>query len=203
MHTGNDPQGPATAQGSADNALPRVTDPLVLSEFASGFAHQLNQPLAAIAAYAASAATLIRRDPENARQTLGIIQAIAGQALRAGVVIEELRGITRPLPPDGPPVDTNAVVAAALPLLRSLASRRAVDLIVELRTPVVPVRGDAARLHAVLVLLLVGALDAVGRLPSGRERLTICTDDSATGVSLAGRWRGNPLFHVELPRFEP
>ncbi len=40
-----------------------VTYRCLLRELASGFAHELNQPLAAIAAYAEGAATLLRRDP--------------------------------------------------------------------------------------------------------------------------------------------
>ncbi|MEO8224081.1 MAG: histidine kinase dimerization/phospho-acceptor domain-containing protein [Gammaproteobacteria bacterium] len=172
----------------------------VLNDLAAGFAHELNQPLAAIAAYAAGAATLLRREPGLPPQVLHIIQAIAGQALRAGAVVEQLRGAARPLPGPGLPLDPNALVRTVLPLLRSLASRQDVGLRLELRTPAPAVLGDASRLQAVLIMLFAGALETVSRLPAERRRVTISTDDGACTVELSAMEPGGTLFQVHLPR---
>jgi two-component system, LuxR family, sensor histidine kinase DctS len=190
------------AQAPGQDALSGAAERHIINDVAAGFAHELNQPLAAIAAYAAGAATLLRRDPDNARQALGIIQAIAGQALRAGVVVEDIRGVVRPGRTEGASLDPNAVVRATLPLLQSLASQRAVQLLVELRTPVPGVAGDADRIGATLILLIGSALDTITRTPLERQRLVLATDCGPRDVALRGGWSLGTLFEVRLPRYD-
>ncbi|MEO8445797.1 MAG: histidine kinase dimerization/phospho-acceptor domain-containing protein [Gammaproteobacteria bacterium] len=200
MNMQNDQLHRATVQAPVAPAVPPTgADQHVLGDLAAGFAHELNQPLAAIAAYAAGAATLLRREPNAPPQALQIVQAIAGQALRAGDVIEQLRGAARPLPGVGLPLDPNALVRAALPLLRSLASQQDIELRLELRTPSPAVLGDASRLQAVLIMLFAGALDTVARLPVERRRVTISTDNGADAVVLSAMEPGGALFEVHLP----
>jgi C4-dicarboxylate-specific signal transduction histidine kinase len=184
---------------------PPTVDPdrHVLSDLATGFAHDLNQPLAAIAAYAEGAATLLRRDPSCAPQALHIIQAIANQAVRAGDVLQQLRVAARPLPQTHQPLDPNALVRAVLPLLQSLATQQAVRLAVEFRTPAPSVHGDASRLQALLVLLFASALDSLIRLPKDRRQVTISTEDSGDTVELSATGPQGMLFQVHLPRTAP
>ena len=194
----------------AGTQVPPVDDPLtidaarhVLSDLATGFAHDLNQPLAAIAAYAEGAATLLRRDPSYAPQALDIIQSIADQALRAGDVLHQLRGAARPLPQTGQSLDPNALVRTVMPLLQSLATQQAVSLVVELRTPAPTVHADASRLQALLVLLFASALDTVIRLPAERRKVTISTEDDGCTVELSATEPEGILFQVHLPRAQP
>ena len=203
MHTRHDQLPGGAAQAApAGHALTGTTDRHVLSELAAGFAHEMNQPLAAIAAYAEGVATLLRRDPDHDLKALRIIQAISLQALRAGDVVQQLRGAARPLPQASLPLDPNVLVRTVLPLLKSLASQQRVRLTVELRTPSPPVHGDAARLQATLILLFGGALDAVARLPVARRRVTISTDDGARSVELSASEPHGMLFQVHLPRVD-
>jgi C4-dicarboxylate-specific signal transduction histidine kinase len=203
MDTPNDQLHGAGTQAPVTGSLPAsAVDRHVLNDLAAGFAHELNQPLAAIAAYAAGAATLLQRDPNHPPQALSIIHAIAAQALRAGDVIEQLRGAARPLPGAGLPLDPNDLVRAVLPLLRSLASRQAVGVRLELRTPAPPVLGDASRLQALLIMLFAGALDSVGGLPPDMRRVTIATDSRAGSVELSAMGPRGELFQVHLPRVD-
>jgi len=192
---------------SADSQGPAVDGPLtadhdrhVLSDLATGFAHDLNQPLAAIAAYADVAATILRRDPSSAAQALEIVQAIAHQAVRAGDVLQQLRTAARALPETGMPLDPNALVRTVMPLLQSLATQQSVGLSVELRTPAPTVHADASRLQSLLVLLFASALDNVIRLPAERRKVTISTEDDGCTVELSASEPEGVLFKVHLPR---
>lgn len=204
MGNRDDQPHPSGTQASAARTGPSATaEQFVLRDLASGFAHELNQPLAAIAAYADGAATLLRRDTSHSTQALNIVEAISAQALRAGNVIEQLRGAARALPPSSVPLDPNALVRNVQPLLESLAAQQRVRLLVELRTPVPPVLGDANRLQALLVLLLGNALDTLARLPVERRKLTIATDDAdSSAVELSGTGPTGMLFTLGLPRVE-
>ncbi|MCE7901747.1 MAG: hypothetical protein DYH20_03600 [Gammaproteobacteria bacterium PRO9] len=176
------------------------SDVYLLRDLAAGFAHELNQPLAAITAYADGATALLRRDPDRALQALGIIQAISGQALRAGEVVRQLRSVAGPVPPDGLPVDLNGLVRTTLPLLESMAADRSARLAVELRTPLVTVVANPTRLQALLILLFGNALDSLDGLPAAERRVTICTDDGGSAVELSATQARGTLFQLHLPR---
>jgi C4-dicarboxylate-specific signal transduction histidine kinase len=204
MGTRDDQLHKAGTQAPAEpEAGPPDAGQYVLRDLAAGFAHELNQPLAAIAAYADGAATLLRRDASHAPQALNIVQAIAGQALRAGAVVQQLRGAARALPQSTMPLDPNALVRTVQPLLESLAAQQEVRLVVELRTPSSSVLGDADRLQALLVLLFGSALDTVTRLPADRRKVTISTDETGgCTVELSATEPRGMLFQLHLPRAE-
>ena len=196
--------------GTCDDQLPKsgtqaalasTANQYVLRDLAAGFAHELNQPLAAIAAYADGAATLLRREAGIPPQALTIIQAIADQALRAGAVVQQLRGIAGALPRTMAPLDPNALLRTVQPLLESLAAQNDVRLRVELRTPAPAVVGDPERLQALLVLLFGSALDTVTRLPPDRRKVTVSTDEGdGCTVELAATGPQGMLFDLHLPR---
>ncbi len=194
-------QWAATQALSASGPLPPVAGQIVLRDLAAGFAHELNQPLAAIAAYADGAATLLRREPGHSPHALQVIQAIAGQALRAGSVVQQLRGIAHARPQSQTLLDPNALVRTVQPLLESLAAQREVRLLVELRTPAPAVTGDADRLQALLVLMFGSSLDTVARLPAERRRVTVSTDEGpGSTVELSASGAQGILFLLHLPR---
>lgn len=191
----------AAMQALTSGASPMTgSDVYLLRDLAAGFAHELNQPLAAITAYADGATALLRRDPDQALQALGIIQAISGQALRAGEVVRQLRSVAGPFPPDGLPVDLNSLVRTTLPLLESLAADRSVQLSVELRTPLAAVMASPTRLQALLILLFGNALDALDDLPAAGRRVTICTEDGGSTIELSATGPRGALFQLHLPR---
>jgi hypothetical protein len=203
------PHSPETQASPPGEPLATETDApvpdaeqYVLRDLAAGFAHELNQPLAAIAAYADGAAALLRRDAGHSPQALHIIQAITGQALRAGAVVQELRGAARALPQTSMPLDPNALIRKVQPLLQSLAAQQEVRLSIELRTPAPSVMGDADRLQALLVLLFGSALDSVARLPVDQRKVTIATDEGGCTVELSATEPRGMLFQLHLPRVD-
>jgi C4-dicarboxylate-specific signal transduction histidine kinase len=177
---------PASAQ--VDRVLEQVvavTYRCLLRELASGFAHELNQPLAAIAAYAEGAATLLRRDPTQVGKAVEIVEEISRQALRAGDAIQRVRGNVRPLPVHRAAADCNALVQEMLPLIEPLAQHHNIRLIVNLSSSLPQIHGDGPRLQGLLLFLFRNAVDAVIDLPAARRQVTISTSSDAASVELA------------------
>lgn len=76
----------------AQSALTRLARLNELGEMASTLAHELNQPLAAIANYVQGCSRLLAKiDEENAVRMRGALDETARQALRAGDIIRHLR----------------------------------------------------------------------------------------------------------------
>ncbi|NND45897.1 MAG: PAS domain S-box protein, partial [Xanthomonadales bacterium] len=69
---------------------------VVLGEITAGIAHEINQPLTAIAAFADAGARLLNQDAPEAKEELETVcRRISEQARRAGDVVSRLRGMSR------------------------------------------------------------------------------------------------------------
>src|SRR6185503_19615956 len=68
---------------------------VALGEFASAIAHELNQPLAAIATYNNSALRLLQAPQPDLREVREAAEKCRDQARRAGAIIQRLRDILR------------------------------------------------------------------------------------------------------------
>ena len=66
-----------------------------MGEMTAGLAHEINQPLGAIANYAQGSARRLRDGAIDAQALLPIVEEIGAEALRAGEIIRRLRDLVR------------------------------------------------------------------------------------------------------------
>lgn len=148
----------------ARERLTHVSRLSTLGEMASGLAHELNQPLTAIAAYAQAA----RRVAGDADEHLtGVLENIATQALRAGDVISRMREMVRNRQTRREVVDCNRLVNDTVTLAESDARAAEILLRVEFADDLPPVSVDTVQIQQVLLNLVRNAIDAT---PEGAER---------------------------------
>jgi two-component system, LuxR family, sensor kinase FixL len=88
-----------------------------MGEMAAGLAHEINQPLSAIATYAQACQRLMRLPDPTIADVLAALEQISAQALRAGEVIRRLRNFVKNREVKREPVDC----ARLLEDLRTLA----------------------------------------------------------------------------------
>ncbi|WP_255176173.1 ATP-binding protein [Bordetella genomosp. 5] len=137
----------------------------LLGQVAAGVAHELNQPLAAIRAYADNAAEFLRRDePAPARENL---QTIARLTERIGNVTGELRTFSRKAAAHVVPLRLADAIEGALMLVGPRLKRQQVALHYDPLPAHLDVLADRMRLEQVLVNLLQNALDALEHQPAG------------------------------------
>ncbi|HEV3136404.1 MAG TPA: PAS domain-containing protein, partial [Pirellulales bacterium] len=91
-----------------------------MGEIATGLAHELNQPLTAIANYAESCSQAIEsKEPHCEEKLLDWIEKIAVNTHRAGEMIRRLRSFTRKSEPRRAVVDINALVQEVIDLMEA------------------------------------------------------------------------------------
>ena len=82
----------------------------LMGEMAAGIAHEINQPLSAIATYAQAAKRMMEREQPDMQTLLDICKKIDEQALRAGRVLENLRKFIRKQEIQSEPIDVNRAI---------------------------------------------------------------------------------------------
>jgi len=147
----------------------------LMGEMTASVAHELNQPLTAIANNAAAARRFFDRgqiDPAILKQLLG---DIAAASHRAGEVINGIREMARKGKSTRSPLNLNAVIVDTLRLVRSdiLIRETAVDTDFDSRLP--DVEAAPVQIQQVLLNLIINALDAVEALPPAERRIIIST----------------------------
>jgi PAS domain S-box-containing protein len=169
--------------------MARVT---TMGEIASGLAHELNQPLAAIANFAESCSqALASGSPDALEKTQAWIEKIASNTHRAGEIIRRLRVFTRKSERRPQAVDVDELVRDVIELLEPETRRRNVRLRYDaIDVPQVVV--DPVQIQQVLVNLLHNAYDATSDLPPERRLVTIGVEavDHAVQVSVSDSGRG-------------
>jgi len=170
-----------------------------VGEIAAGLAHELNQPLAAIANYGRGCLRRIdmKADVMTLREAL---QHIVSQADRAGEMIRHLRRYAKQGGEQFTAASVNQLILDCHALLQAEAIRHQAELVEDLDHSLPAVRCDPIQIEQVLVNLVRNAFDAVSRQPpprtirvsTGRGRdglVEVTVSDNGPGVdpSIRGR----------------
>ena len=155
--------------------LLNVSRMATIGEMAAGVAHELNQPLTAIANYAHACERLLARpgaDPNELREAL---RQIAAQTTRAADIIRRLRALARSHRAEHLPVGMNALVEELYELMRTDASLHGVELTLDLAPGLPEVAANAGEIQQVILNFLRNSLEALSAHPSGTPAVAVST----------------------------
>ena len=144
----------------------------MLGEVASTLAHELNQPLTAIASYGAGLTNSLEKLGVKDELVLGALQRLGQQAAQAGRIVARIREFLTRREPRHEPCDLHEVITAAVELLKRDCQRRGVALDVSLAPGVPAVLADAVLIEQVVINLVRNAADALQAREQGR-RITV------------------------------
>lgn len=144
-----------------------------MGEMAAGLAHELNQPLASLRLYAATAGDIAAEcDSPRLAQCLTRIDE---QSLRAGEIIRRMRSFVTHRPMGREPTDINQLVREVLPILENELRHARITLELSLAEPLPAVLADGVQIQQILINLVRNAIDAMTGLEDGSRRLFIGT----------------------------
>jgi PAS domain S-box-containing protein len=185
--------------------LAHVSRVSLAGEMAGALAHELSQPLTAIAAYARGCLRLLaRRAPEPAMLYEGVSEVVQ-QAERAGDVLGRLREFVRGGAWRQALVEVGPLIDAAVSLARTEAMQNEVEIEIQIDHGLPLVLADHIQIEQVLLNLLRNAIDAIATADS-RERLIVveahCKGAHAVQISVADTGPG-VIAEVANRLFEP
>jgi signal transduction histidine kinase len=177
-------------------------------ELASAVAHEINQPLAAIAANAGAGGRWLKAEPPKIDAASDALRSIASDAHRAGQVLARIRAVLGPRETRGLPVDMRGVVLDVLADVADNARNHGVALRPAVGRDLPEVQADRGQIHAVVLNFVENAIEAMTEV-SGRERvlevecrledpetLVVSVRDSGTGIAAEDRDRVFDPFYT-------
>ena len=159
----------------------RVSRLIALGEFASAVAHELNQPLTAIATYNNTCLRILSEPGSQPSDLREAMQKCRDQAWRAGEIIRRLRELIRRPGLAFAEHDLNAIGRSATALAEPEASDASVAIDLALSRTPVPVMAEAVLVEQVVLNLLRNAIEST-RGAGAHGRITV----SITGTQGGG-----------------
>lgn len=170
--------------------LAALTRFAVVGEMAAGLAHEMNQPLSALANYSAVASRLAAGDARVDARLQQALDGVAAETDRAIGIVQRMRSFARLPVGEVAPVDVDALVRDTLPLVQPFAKRHRVAITVHTHGGLPNVHADPVALQLALVNLVCNAVEASAA--SGRADLAVHVSTSLVdhGVEVAIADRG-------------
>ncbi|MET0680205.1 MAG: PAS domain S-box protein [Burkholderiales bacterium] len=186
-------------------SLAHVTRVSSMGEMASAIAHEINQPLTAIANYTYASVRMLRSGAAAQDEILEVLQRVAGEAERAGEVVRRMRSFVRGDEGQVQEVDANFLVNEVVRLAAAEARQNGVELDTRLEVGLQVVLADSIQIQQVLLNLVRNAIEAIAM--SGAEERRVLLSTRASGedmIEIAVADTGPGLAGTDLEKvFEP
>jgi two-component system sensor kinase FixL len=173
-----------------------------LEEMASGMAHELNQPIGAIATFAQAAQRMLDRPEPMVQPSAEVLQHISQEAFNAGEGIRRIRSLFNGRAHGHVECDLVEVITELVPVLDLLAQRRGASLTLATEGTLPQVSIDRLRIQHVLFTLVQNALEApTAQGEPASVAIEVTGDRYGVRVSIRDRGIGVPdsvkeqLFH--------
>ena len=144
-----------------------------MGEMASAIAHEVNQPLTAIANYASASLRLMQANKLSREEAIAVMRQLADEAERAGEVVRKMRGFVRG--EEGRPVRivVGELFADVLRLSGPEARAHDVMLVADAGSGTLAVTADVIQLQQVLLNLVRNAIEAIAGAKLATRRVTL------------------------------
>ena len=148
---------------------------ITMGEMASTLAHELNQPLTAIASYADGCLHHLQATDTDRDELLDIQRKIGRQARRAGEIIRRVHDFVRRSEPRLDLIDLNTVVRDAASLIEADVRKRRMQLVLDLAPALPPVKADAVMIEQIVVNLVRNGMDAMRDTSPADRKVHVAT----------------------------
>jgi two-component system, chemotaxis family, CheB/CheR fusion protein len=181
-----------------------------VGELASGLAHELAQPLSAIANGVEACTRYVRAGKVKSAKLLALLDEASAEALRAGDIVSHLRGFIEKGKPQLERADLREIARNVPRLLGHEIESERITLRLALGHQPLPILADRIQIEQVVVNLMQNAIDVMREASGDRREIRlearivkgmaeVAVHDSGAGVSAAAAERLFEPFFTTKP----
>jgi two-component system sensor kinase FixL len=168
---------------------------VILGELTAGIAHEINQPLTAIAAYADAGKKMVNRDPAAPGADINsICERISEQSRRAASVVQKLRKLVRSGTVSKASHDINQIIRNTLLLFEYEIKKENIDLLFFPDDSVDELYVDEIHIQQIIVNLVKNSIDAISESETdcGRVEIHVSRTPDEVQVTVTDNGPGVP-----------
>jgi len=201
-----EPFGPEANERTARllEQLMQIARVSALEEMASGFAHEINQPIGAIATFAQAGQRMLAAPQPAVDGASEVLEHISTEALHAGEGIRRIRGLFAARESEAVTCPLGDVLEELRPVLELLAERGGVQLDILAQPDLPAVSIDRLRVQHVLFTLVQNAIEASTATSAATVRIEMTGDRYAVVTTISDQGSGVPASaqdHLFRPFF--
>lgn len=158
-----------------------------MGEMAAALAHEINQPLCAIANYAQGGVQRLRAGTVDPTVLRLAFEAIAREGLRAGQILRGIRNLVQRETAVSEGVDVNALAVEAARLLEPQARLHGVTVRLQHASALPPIQADGTQIEQVMLNLMLNGVEAVASTAHTAREVVVATAarDGAVEVAIS------------------
>ncbi|MCH8037056.1 MAG: response regulator, partial [Proteobacteria bacterium] len=153
-----------------------------VGNMATGLAHEINQPLAAIGGYVQASIRLLRSGKDSTGEVIADLEKANRQVMRAADIVKWLRGIVAKEETKKIELDLNACIQEITDFLEFEFRTRKCTLVVDLAESLPAVMADKVQIQQVILNLLQNGMEAAEQSARRGCQLTVRTSASTDGT---------------------
>jgi C4-dicarboxylate-specific signal transduction histidine kinase len=154
----------------------------MLGELTASIAHEVNQPLAAIATNAAAGLRWLDRAEPDIAEVRALTRRIIADAQRAADIIARIRTMADHKTPEPTSLSMNSAIEESMLFLAHELQAHSVMLKLDLGRNLPLVLADRTQLQQVIVNLVVNAIQAMAQTPASARTLVISTAQMSDAI---------------------
>jgi len=173
----------------------------VLGEMVADLAHEIHQPLGAIANYANGSLRRLDQGQLTFDETKKYLTEIAAESMRVAEVLRRVREFIQIREPERKPVDLNEIILESLQFTRLERREHRVTIFFRPNPDLPRVRADRVQITQVLVNLFLNAIQAVAKANHPCPKILVSTHlDEAGFTEISVADNGPGIEAADLPR---
>jgi C4-dicarboxylate-specific signal transduction histidine kinase len=150
---------------------------MAMGEMAASIAHEIKQPLAAIAANGNAGLRWLTSATPDIESARGVLKRIVSDTQHASEIIDSIRSMFKNEGQAKAMQDVNELIREALTLVRAEVENQRVSICTELSAELPQVSANQVQLRQVMVNLIMNAIDAMSAVTNRARVLRIKTEE--------------------------
>jgi PAS domain S-box-containing protein len=146
-----------------------------MGQLSAAIAHEVKQPITAIAAYAGAALRWLAATPPKLDEARQALTQILADSARADQIVDRTRAFYKKESRRTDSLDINATIRELVAFMLAEANKHGIDVALQLIDGLPPIQGDRVQLQQVILNLIINAIEAMSEMKAGKRMLSIRT----------------------------